>query len=138
LGYLPLDMRNGCDSSVGVCYSPARSDKIRVVDLSFHQSAFACVRLSCRRCCSSHSSVIVGHNLLDQLILLIQHHMADVMMKVALSADVTGLATAVAGVCEGFEGPSAVNVHRNAGRECARRGVHCCRGRSGGSVCVEE
>jgi hypothetical protein len=32
---------------------------------------------------------------------------------------VAGLATVVAGLCEGFEGLSAVNVHRNAGRECA-------------------
>jgi hypothetical protein len=61
----------------------------------------------------------VGHNLLDELILLIQHHMVDFMMKVALSADVTSLATAVAGLCEGFEGLSAVDVHRNARRECA-------------------
>jgi hypothetical protein len=42
---------------------------------------------------------------------------------------VTGLATAVAGLCEWFEGLSAVDVHRNAGRECAQRGMHCCRGR---------
>jgi hypothetical protein len=32
---------------------------------------------------------------------------------------------------QGFEGPSAVNVHWNAKGKCARRGVHCCRGRSG-------
>jgi hypothetical protein len=31
---------------------------------------------------------------------------------------VTCLATAVAGLCEGFEGPSAVDVHRNTGGEC--------------------
>jgi hypothetical protein len=36
------------------------------------------------------------------------------MMKVAFSADVTGLATVVAGLCEGYEGLSAVNVYRNA------------------------
>jgi hypothetical protein len=40
--------------------------------------------------------------------LLIQDHMADIMTKVAFSAGVTGLATVVAGLCEGFEGPSAV------------------------------
>jgi hypothetical protein len=44
--------------------------------------------------------------------------MADVMVKVAISADVTGLATAVAGLCDRFEGLSAVNVHRNSRREC--------------------
>jgi hypothetical protein len=55
---------------------------------------------------------------LDELVLLIQCHMADVMAKVALFADVTGLATAVAGLCEGFEGPSTVDVHRNARGEC--------------------
>jgi hypothetical protein len=41
------------------------------------------------------------------------------MMEVALSADVVGLSTAVTGLCEGFEGLSAVDVHRDAGRECA-------------------
>jgi hypothetical protein len=44
--------------------------------------------------------------------------MADVMIKVALSADVTSLATAVAGLHEGFEGQSMVDVHRDARREC--------------------
>jgi hypothetical protein len=44
---------------------------------------------------------------------------------------VTGLATAVAGLRERFEGSSAVNVHRDAGRKCVRRGVHFCRGRGG-------
>jgi hypothetical protein len=44
--------------------------------------------------------------------------MADVMTKVAVSADVTGLATAVAGLHEGFEGPSMGDVHRDARREC--------------------
>jgi hypothetical protein len=53
--------------------------------------------------------------------------MTDVMTKITLSADVTGLATAVAGLRKGFEGPSTVNVHRDARRECARRGVHCCK-----------
>jgi hypothetical protein len=40
--------------------------------------------------------------------------MADIMTKVTISANVTGLATAVAGLREEFEGPSAVDVHRNA------------------------
>jgi hypothetical protein len=31
---------------------------------------------------------------------------------------VTSLATAVAGLCEWFEGSSAVNIHRDARREC--------------------
>jgi hypothetical protein len=74
--------------------------------------------MSRRLCCGSHSSVAVGHNLLDDFVFLIQGHVADIMMKVAVSADVTGLATAVAGLCEGFEGPSTVNVHRDARREC--------------------
>jgi hypothetical protein len=64
--------------------------------------------------------------------------MADVMMKITISADVTGLATAVAGLREGFEGPSAVDVPRDARRECAQRGVHCCRGCSGGGMSAEE
>jgi hypothetical protein len=81
---------------------------------------------------------MVGHNSLDEFVFLIQGHIADIMTEVALSADVASLATAVAGLCEGFESPSAVNVHRNAGRECTRRGMHCCRGHGGGSVCAEE
>jgi hypothetical protein len=44
------------------------------------------------------------------------------------------LATAVAGLHEGFESPSTVNVHRDARRECARRGVHCYRGCGGGGM----
>jgi hypothetical protein len=45
--------------------------------------------------------------------LFIQCHVADVMMEVALSADVTGLATAVAGLRNRFEGPSAVDCKGN-------------------------
>jgi hypothetical protein len=41
---------------------------------------------------------VVGHNPLDEVILLIQCHVADVVTEVALSADVTGLATAVTGL----------------------------------------
>jgi hypothetical protein len=40
--------------------------------------------------------------------------MVDIMLKVAVFTDVTGLATSVAGLCERFECPSAVNVHRDA------------------------
>jgi hypothetical protein len=47
---------------------------------------------------------------------------------------VTGLAAAIAGLHEGLEGSSAVDVHRNARWECARRGVYCCRGRGSGWV----
>jgi hypothetical protein len=107
-------MQNGCDYSVGACYTPAGSDKIQVADFSFHQSAFACAHPSRQLCCGSHSSVAVGQNMLDKVILLIQCHMVDIMMKVAFSADVTGLATAVAGLHDGFEGPSAVDIHQNA------------------------
>jgi hypothetical protein len=77
---------------------------------------------------------VVGHNVLDELVLLIQHHIVDVMMKVTLSADVTGLATAVAGFCYWFECPSAVDVHWNARRKYAQRGVHYCRGHSSGGM----
>jgi hypothetical protein len=74
--------------------------------------------MSRRLCYGSHSSIAVSHNVLDELVLLIQHHMADVMRKVTLFADVASLATVVAGLCEGFEGPSVVNVHWNTRREC--------------------
>jgi hypothetical protein len=77
---------------------------------------------------------VVGHNTLDEVVLLIQCHVVDVIMEVALSADVTSLATAVAGLHNRFKGPSVVDVHRNARRECTRRGVHCCRGRGGGKM----
>jgi hypothetical protein len=53
---------------------------------------------------------------------------------VAFFADVTSLAAAIAGLHEGFEGSSAVDVHRDARRECVRRDVHCCRDRSGGGM----
>jgi hypothetical protein len=54
------------------------------------------------------------------------------MMEVAFFADVTSLATSVACLRDGFESPSVVDIHRNARGECARRGMHCCRGHGGG------
>jgi hypothetical protein len=54
------------------------------------------------------------------------------MTEVAFSTSVTGLATAIAGLRNGLEGPSAVDVHRNARGECVRTGVYCCRGRGNG------
>jgi hypothetical protein len=95
--------------------------------LSTSLSTFACARLSCRLCGG-------GHNMLDKVILLIQCHVADVMMEVALSADVASLAAAVAGLHDGFEGLSTVDIHRNARRKCTRRGMHCCRDRGGGGM----
>jgi hypothetical protein len=56
---------------------------------------------------------------LDELVFLIQHHMVDIMMKVMVFTNVTHLATAVAGLREGFESPSAVNVHGNTRGKCA-------------------
>jgi hypothetical protein len=44
--------------------------------------------------------------------------MADIMPKVAILTDVTGLATSVAGLHKGFEGLSVVNIHRDARRKC--------------------
>jgi hypothetical protein len=61
---------------------------------------------------------MIGHNSLDEFVFLIQGHVADVMTMVVVFANVTGLSTAVAGLGEGFKGPSAVNVHRDARREC--------------------
>jgi hypothetical protein len=45
---------------------------------------------------------MVGHNMLDKVILFIQCYMVDIMMKVAFSADVTSLATVVAGCIRGL------------------------------------
>jgi hypothetical protein len=59
---------------------------------------------------------------------------ADVVTTAAVLTDVTGLPTAIAALGEGFKGPSAVDLHRDARRECVRRGVHCRRGRSGGRM----
>jgi hypothetical protein len=53
---------------------------------------------------------MVGHNPLDEAVFLFQCHMADVMPKVALSADVNGLATAVTSLHDRFEGLSVVNL----------------------------
>jgi hypothetical protein len=50
--------------------------------------------------CDNHSNIAVDHNLLDELILLIQHHMADVMTKIAISADMTNLTTTITGLRE--------------------------------------
>jgi hypothetical protein len=47
---------------------------------------------------------------------------------------VAGVATAVAGLCEGSESSSAVDVHLNTRGECARRGMHCCRGHGSGGM----
>jgi hypothetical protein len=54
--------------------------------------------MSHQLCCGSHSSVAVGHNPLDEVIFLIQCHVANIMTEVALSADVASLATAVTGL----------------------------------------
>jgi hypothetical protein len=78
-----------------------------------------------------NSSVAIGHDPLDEAVFLIKHHVADVVAEIALFADVTGLATVVAGLCKQFEGSSAVDIHGDARRECVRRGVHCCRDRGG-------
>jgi hypothetical protein len=48
-------MQNGCNYSAGACYSPTGSDKIWVINFSFHQCAFACARKSRWLCYSSHS-----------------------------------------------------------------------------------
>jgi hypothetical protein len=88
--------------------------------------------MSCQLCYGSHSGIAVGQDVLDELVFLFQCHVADIMMEVTFSADVTSLATVIAYLHDGFESPSVVNIHWNARGECARRGVHYCRGRGGG------
>jgi hypothetical protein len=61
---------------------------------------------------------MVGHDLLDELVLLIYCHMGDIMMEVSFSSSVTSLATAIAGLHDGLEGLSAVNIHQNARGKC--------------------
>jgi hypothetical protein len=51
-------------------------------------------------------------------IVVIQCHMVDIMPKVTVFTDMAGLATAVAGLHEGFEGPSAVDIHQDARGKC--------------------
>jgi hypothetical protein len=70
--------------------------------------------MSHRPDCGSHGGITVGQDVLDVLVFLFQCHVADVMLKVTVSTDVAGLATSVAGLCERFECPSVVNVHRDA------------------------
>jgi hypothetical protein len=60
--------------------------------------------------------------MLDVLVFLFQCHVVDVMLKVAVSTDVTGLAASVAGLRERFECPSAVDVHGMPGGN-VREGV---------------
>jgi hypothetical protein len=67
--------------------------------------------MSCRPSCGGHGGIAVGQDVLDELIFLFQCHMADIMMEVTLSTDVTSLATVVACLHDGFGSPSAVDVH---------------------------
>jgi hypothetical protein len=57
--------------------------------------------------------------MLDKVVLIIQHHVADVMIEVALSNNVISLATAVAGLHYGIEGLSMVDVYWDARGKCA-------------------
>jgi hypothetical protein len=57
---------------------------------------------------------VVGQDVLDVLVFLFQRHVADVMLKVAVSTNVASLSASVAGLRERFECPSAVDVHRDA------------------------
>jgi hypothetical protein len=71
LGYSPLDMQNVCSYSAWVCYSPTGLCQIQVINLSLHQSTFACAHMSHQLCYSSDSGIMVGYNMLNELILLI-------------------------------------------------------------------
>jgi hypothetical protein len=76
----------------------------------FHHCAFTCVRLSRRPCCGSHLSIPVGHDMLYELVLFIQCHVANIMTEVAVLAGVASLATSVAGHCGRVLCLGAVNV----------------------------
>jgi hypothetical protein len=65
--------------------------------------AFACTPISHQLCYGSHSSFVVGHYLLDKLVPSAHHYMVDLMVEVTVLADMTRLATSVAGLCNGFE-----------------------------------
>jgi hypothetical protein len=52
--------------------------------------------------------------MLDLLVFLFQRHVADVMLKVAVSTDMASLAASIAGLRERFECLSVVDVHRDA------------------------
>jgi hypothetical protein len=54
------------------------------------------------------------------------------MMKVAFSANVTSLATVVAGLCDRFESLGVVDVYQNTRGKCTQQDVHCCRGHGSG------
>jgi hypothetical protein len=56
--------------------------------------------------------------MLDEVALFVQNHMVDIMTKVVFSTNVTGLATVVTGLCDGFEGASVDDAHQNAKGKC--------------------
>jgi hypothetical protein len=57
---------------------------------------------------------VIGQDVLDVLVFLFQHHVADIMPQVTVSTDVAGLSASVAGLPKRFECPSVVDVHRDA------------------------
>jgi hypothetical protein len=67
--------------------------------------------MSRQLCYGSHGGIAVGQDVLDELVFLFQCHVADIIMEVAFSADMTSLATAVACLRDGFGSPSVVDVH---------------------------
>jgi hypothetical protein len=78
--------------------------------------------MSRRPGCGGHGGITVGQDVLDELIFLLQCHVVDIMVEVTLFTEVTSLAAVVACLHDGFEGPSAVDVHQDA-RGSARKGV---------------
>jgi hypothetical protein len=52
----------------------------------------------------------VGHDMLYELVLFVQHHVASIMTEVTVPAGVASLAASVAGQCGGFLCPGAVRA----------------------------
>jgi hypothetical protein len=66
---------------------------------------------------------MVGQDVLDEPVFLLQCHVADIMTEIAFFADVTRLSTAVVCLRYGFESLSVVDVYRDTRGKCTRRGV---------------
>jgi hypothetical protein len=91
--YLPVDKHIDYASTAGAYCSPAGLYKILLSDLTLYDH---CLFLLRRRCCGSHSSIAIGQEFLDYVVLFIGGHMADVIAQWAVAADVSGLTTSVA------------------------------------------
>jgi hypothetical protein len=75
-GSIVVDMCIDYASTAGAYCSPTAPDKILLTDLTLYDRCLFRLR---RRCCGSHSSIAIGQEFLNHVILFIAGHMADVI-----------------------------------------------------------